>query len=210
MMDYIDSIDCYKRMSAKEHYLLYEFYLMNNKSVTYDKFRITEKLVNDYNNLPDEKKIEIAKKIEGRPEYIQFEKKFSEEPWVYDKAVIWGDRAKDEYYIDNLEKSHAFELFVDRQFKEKGIDIGLFYSPDLQYRGESAKGIEIKFDKRSQETKNYYIEYKEKKDGDGNWADSGILKKDNTKYFLCGTKERYHIFKKQILLDIYNKLINNE
>ncbi len=210
MKDYIDIIDCYKRMSPKEHYSLYEFYLMNNDSVSYEKFMITETLVKAYNKLPEKDKITIAKKIHSRPEYIRFENEFNREPWKYDKAVIWEDREKDEYYIENLKKSHAFEVFIDSLFKNRGIDIGLFYSPDLQYRGESDKGIEIKFDEMSKKTGNYYIEYKERINPNSDWVDSGILKNDNTKYWLCGTENKYRIFEKQRLLEIYHKLKRKE
>lgn len=83
-------------------------------------------------------------------------------------------------------------------FRRHGYDIGLFYGKDQQYhQGETKAGIEIKCDMRLQKTGNVYIEYQERMTNAGEWVDSGILKQDQTKYFLIGTVEEFFILPRE-------------
>ena len=84
----------------------------------------------------------------------------------------------------------------------------MFYGKNQQYRqGETAAGIEIKCDMKLQETGNVYIEYQERITKDGEWVDSGILKKDETRYFLIGTVEKFYILPRTKLQSYYNRLV---
>lgn len=74
-------------------------------------------------------------------------------------------------------------------------------------QGETAAGIEIKCDMKLQETGNVYIEYQERITKDGEWVDSGILKKDETRYFLIGTVEKFYILPRTKLQSYYNRLV---
>ena len=42
---------------------------------------------------------------------------------------------------------------------------------------------------------------------DGEWVDSGILKKDETRYFLIGTVEKFYILPRTKLQSYYNRLV---
>ena len=50
---------------------------------------------------------------------------------------------------------------------------------------------------RLQKTGNVYIEYQERMTNAGEWVDSGILKQDQTKYFLIGTVEEFFILPRE-------------
>lgn len=93
------------------------------------------------------------------------------------------------------------EIFVDEEFKKYNIDIGFYYSPTLQRVGENAAGIEIKYDSKSAETGNYYIEFNESI-FHGQLVPSGILKNDNVTFWLIGTPEEYVIVYKKDLLKL--------
>ena len=57
---------------------------------------------------------------------------------------------------------------------------------------------------------NVYIEYKEKSyAGNYNYVNSGILKDDQSIYFLTGTKDAFYIFRKSRLIEIYKEEVNN-
>lgn len=73
--------------------------------------------------------------------------------------------------------------------------------------GETKVGIEIKCDKRSEETGNYYIEYQERLNNYGKWVDSGIIKNDNTKYYFYGVVNHYAIFPRNRLMEYYDKIV---
>ncbi len=103
--------------------------------------------------------------------------------------------------------SHRFEVYIERVFSDLGIDIGLYYGKEEQYdQGETKLGIEIKRDIKSHETGNIYIEFYERLKVNGNWYPSGILKNDNTRYFLIGDIDKYWILRKSDLIEIYKKL----
>lgn len=74
----------------------------------------------------------------------------------------------------------------------------------------NAVNIVVKYDKRSRETNNFYIEYQERMWNTGSWVDSGILKDDNSRFFLYGTMSGYVIFERETLLDYYERLIDGE
>ena len=203
----INFIDFEQRLTAKEHFYLFTFHqVLERRIINYSDFHITEDLVVKYNESSLELKQDIMNRVNHNPEYNAFITNFTEQPWMFEKPVLWNDRSHTDYFILQLEKSHAFEVFIDTEFKKRGIDIGLYYGRNAQYSGESAVGIEIKFDERSKETNNFYIEYQERMQFYGQWVNSGILKKDNTRFYLYGTMDKYILFTRDDLLKYYNLL----
>lgn len=207
----IEFIDYEKRLTCEEHIVLLYYSLMyKKKHANYSEFQITESLIDEY-NLDDnqEKRREVEKMVERKKEDLdKLRVDYAQKIWDYEKPVIWSDRKKTDYYIEQLNKSHRFEVYVDYLFRQSGYDIGLFYGKNQQYRqGETAAGIEIKCDMKLQETGNVYIEYQERITKDGEWVDSGILKKDETRYFLIGTVKKFYILPRTKLQDYYNRLV---
>lgn len=175
----IEFIDYEKRLTCEEHIVLLYYSLMyKKKHANYSEFQITELLIDEYNlDNNQEKRSEVEKMVERKKEDLdKFRVDYAQKIWDYEKPVIWSDRKKTDYYIEQLNKSHRFEVYVDYLFRQSGYDIGLFYGKNQQYRqGETAAGIEIKCDMKLQETGNVYIEYQERITKDGEWVDSGIL-----------------------------------
>ena len=120
----------------------------------------------------------------------------------YIKRVIWGKDKKSQLEIERLNESGKFEEYINSEFLKNGIDLGFYYYKE-QYKGENDFGIEIKNDKVLKNTGNIYIEYQERHTENDKWHDSGILKKDNSKYWLIGDIGEYYIIEKQKLLELY-------
>lgn len=213
MNKFIHNINSNKRLTAEEHVSLYLYsvYISGNNELKYKKFVITQSLIEKFNIMNEcrQKRIKFEMYLkEHQIKIDQFINVFNKKPWVHSKPVIWNDREKSSYYIENLTLSHKFEVFIDCIFREKGIDIGLYYDTEGQYnKGESKVGIEIKYDNMSLQTGNLYIEYKEKLNAENkNWVNSGIFKNDNTKYFLIGTPKEFFIMRKSDLLELKEKI----
>lgn len=207
----IEFINCEQRLTAEDHFYLFTYYKAETRrQILYSDFHIEETLIDSYNGLALNEKKKIGDTVSLDPGYSQFLAAFNKEPWKYEKPVLWKDRKHSDYFIAQLESSHAFEVFIDCAFKQLGVDIGLYYGRNAQYSGESDAGIEIKYDKRSKETHNFYIEYQERMWNTGSWVDSGILKDDNSRFFLYGTMSGYVIFKRETLLNYYNRLMKGE
>ncbi len=226
----IEYIDYQKRLTCEEHIVLWlysqEFIAKENmdyykdfqitESITeenmdyYKNFQITESLIEEYNapqNL--QRRIQIQKLVENNKEELDsFRENYANRIWDFEKPVLWSDRRKKDYYIKQLNASHRFEVYIDDLFRRHGYDIGLFYGKDQQYhQGETKAGIEIKCDMQLQKTGNVYIEYQERMTKAGEWVDSGILKPDQTKYFLIGTMEEFFILPREKLQNYYHRLV---
>lgn len=203
-----ERIDFEKRLSFDEHMRLF-FYdrLKNGKNCSYDDWHIKESLISKYNDeTNDTVMADINICIDQNRELVESLKQRA--TWDFEKPVIWNDRNRSEYYITNLEDSHRFEVYAESVFKDYGLDIGLFYGKSQQYDlGETKVGIEIKCDKRSEDTGNYYIEYQERLNNYGEWVNSGILKDDNTKYYFYGVVNNYAIFPRNRLMEYYKKIV---
>lgn len=201
-------IDFEKRLSFDDHIRLF-FYdcLKNGKWCDYDAWHIRESLIADYNAETDKAMAAaIDKCIADNSKLVEGLRQRA--VWDFEKPVIWNDRYKSHYYIKNLEDSHRFEVYAEHVFKSYGLDIGLFYGKSQQYYiGETKVGIEIKCDKRSEKTGNYYIEYQERLNDYGEWVNSGILKEDNTKYYFYGVVNNYAIFRRDDLMEYYEKIV---
>ena len=199
-------IDCYSKLDIESHVILSLYHIYKYKvniQLVSPEIIFYEYLINEFNEFINLKANQINFINFISTTNLQIEEyidNFQNEPWKYVKPIIWSDRNKENYYINNLTDSHRFEVYVEHLFEEQGIDIGLYYGKDEQYnKGESKLGIEIKNDKESLNTGNLYIEYKERISENGKWIESGILKDDNTIYWAIGTYENLFFIKKSIL-----------
>ncbi len=123
----------------------------------------------------------------------------------YPKPIIWEERNHTGYYEKQLEESFCFEIYVYLTFYKRGVDLKPYWDRDGQDSGENELGVEIKNDKLSVQTGNFYIEYAEKSNSDNYvYVPSGILKADNTRFILIGVIDDYLIFEKQVLIKIYH------
>lgn len=83
--------------------------------------------------------------------------------------------------------------------------LNCYGSRKYQYQvGESKTGIEIKFDKRSKETHNLYIEYAEKRSDSNIYVSSGIERNDNTWLYCIGDYETLYLIPKNRLKALKN------
>lgn len=187
-------IDYLSNLTSDNVLVLYWYYIVikekNKKEViSYNDFKVTQSLINEFNDYCRD-----------------WEKKYESNPSLH-KVVNWDlDRNKTDYYETQLNIAHQFEIYVEKEFKKRGIDLGA-YSDTRQYEGENEFGLEIKNDLKNLETGNYYIEYKERMKNSMDWVDSGILKNDNSKFILLGNENNLAIFEKRTLLNIYNELV---
>ena len=124
------------------------------------------------------------------------------------KVELWSDRNKTAYYKTKLQAAFEFENYIEKLLKDKyNLDLKPFLTPEGQYKkGENELGIEIKNDTLIKKYGNFYIEYAEKSKGSNtNFVKSGVLKDDNSIYFLIGDKSEFWIFKKSKLMEIYRE-----
>lgn len=115
-----------------------------------------------------------------------------------------------EYYKDKLEQGMKFQDFVSDKLRQKyGIYVGVYSSREYQQDiGESASGIEIKFDDLYQRTNNIYIEVSEKSNASMlEYTPSGVMRDDNTWLYLIGNYTEAFMFSKHQLRMI---LMNSE
>lgn len=136
--------------------------------------------------------------------------------WEENKALVHKyislRKPKEEVKEDNdfdfcAKIGHEFELWVEKECKKYDVDLGMYYD-NRQFQGENALGLEIKHDGKLAETGNVYIEYQALNKNETKFIDGGILKDDNSKYWLIGTEEEYYIFYKDDLLKLYRKIID--
>lgn len=124
------------------------------------------------------------------------------------KVELWSDRNKTNYYKEKLQAAFEFENYIEKLLKNQfNLDLKPFLTPEGQYKkGENELGIEIKNDTLIKKYGNVYIEYAEKSKGsNSSFVKSGILKDDNSIYFLIGDKSKFWIFKKSRLIQIYRE-----
>lgn len=93
-----------------------------------------------------------------------------------------------------------YQDFITDQLRKATpcIIIQNYSSKEYQYRhGESATGIEIKYDSLFHQTGNLYIEIAEKSDsGLQNFTPSGVMRDDNTWLYLIGDYQQAFLFGK--------------
>ena len=185
-------LDPYGKLSPEDYLHLYWFAACSeNMEEGYANFQPTESMIKEYNAFMQ-----------------QWLKQFSEHPDRYQKAVDWDlDRSKTPYFLQKLQSGHVFEVWVDEEFRRNGVELHLFMDKNGQWTGENEFGLEIKHDMMLEKTGNLYIEYQERLKQTQKWVDSGILKEDNTRYWIIGSPKEYYIFQKQTLLSLYHKLL---
>lgn len=174
----------------------------------YNNFKIDEKFIEEYNS--------IIKNTVKMEEIESWKKRYSKVVWFFNlkfkelfeaKVIHWNDRKKTEYFNQKLQQGHNFqELIKDLFLKKYGINLKMFSTKEGQYKlGECEEGIEIKNDARYKETNNLYIEFEEKSNGNNQlWVKSGILKNDNTQFYLIGDEIKFWILEKKELISLYS------
>lgn len=217
----LTSINWNDKISPKDHLILHAYHAFINQKPQQDLRKnlfdkdITEriffyqKLIERYNRMLCSYERQIFEgyiSTIGDEEVNSFVDNFVQNVWQNEKPVIWSDREKPIYYLEKLTKSHRFEIYLEQLFLGYNFDIGLYYSKDGQYSGESASGIEIKFDEKSLETGNLYIETNESLWSDQNFVNSGIFKDDNTKIIAIGNFKFIFFFRRDFLVELYNEI----
>lgn len=107
-----------------------------------------------------------------------------------------------EYYEDQLEEALVYQDYIMDLFaRELHISVSLYGSKLYQQKmGESAQGIEIKFDKKYHLTGNLYIETAEKTHpSNPEFVTSGIYRNDNKWLYCIGDYQTVYIFGKKWL-----------
>lgn len=168
----------------------------------YEDFKLTEILIDEFNSNFIKNNFITNNWINSYPKVVNYFYNFI----YFPKVLIWSDREKNDYYQEKLQMGFEFENYICQFFKENySFNIETYKTKEGQYNlGESLQGIEIKNDALISKTGNIYIEFKEKKDKFQNkWVDSGILRNDNTLFYLIGAKEKFYIFLKSDLLTLF-------
>lgn len=119
-----------------------------------------------------------------------------------------GKYGMTEYYKEKLESGLEYQDFIADQLRKSTpcIILGAYSSRKYQNeRGESASGIEIKYDMRLKETGNLYIEVAEKSSPNiPEYSPSGIMRNDDTWLYLVGDYEQAFLFSKEQLKRVWN------
>lgn len=101
---------------------------------------------------------------------------------------------------EELEDTLVYQDFVTDVLYNRGFPICAYSSKRYNIdKGESRAGVEIKNDKRFNETGNLYFETHEKRDVNNNWTLSGIKRDDNTTFYFIGDYKRAWLFSKKQL-----------
>lgn len=112
-----------------------------------------------------------------------------------------------EYYMEKLQQGLEYQDFIADYLRKSDpcIILGAYSSRKYQNeRGESASGIEIKYDMQMHKTGNVYIEVAEKSNPSIlDYMPSGIMRNDNTWLYLIGDYEQALLFSKNQLKMLY-------
>jgi hypothetical protein len=109
-------------------------------------------------------------------------------------------------YLTQLVKGESYQDKVARRIKQEfDYDIHFYASRRDQYEiGESAEGIEIKYDSWISRSGRMSIEIAEKTRADlPEFTPSGIFRQDNTRYYLQGDDNHVWCFVKTALQEHY-------
>ena len=187
------------KMTAEDYLNLYCFTKVCNKPIFKDYKENFHPTINDIRNY--------------NAKVYEMEKVWAKNKPLIHKYIPFRENSKevkednDFQFCANI--GHEFELWVEKECKKYGVDLGMYYDK-RQFNGENELGLEIKHDSKLKETGNVYIEYLALNKNETEFINGGILKNDNSKYWLIGTEEEYYIFYKLELLAIYSRLINGE
>ena len=119
-----------------------------------------------------------------------------------------------EYYDKQRNDGQEFQDFCSIHFTKRGIPVTNFSSRKYQIeKGENLQGYEFKYDKQFRKTGNLWIELAEKTNAqNSNYINSGIMRSDNTMFYIMGDYEGIYLMQKKILIIIsksYNIIENN-
>lgn len=119
-----------------------------------------------------------------------------------------GQYGMTDAYEEKFQASLQYQDFVSDQLRKKyGIILGIYSSYEYQIQfGESASGIEVKYDRRMAETGNIYIETHEKtRPENPEFVKSGIYREDGTWAWLIGDYEKAFLFAKNQLIHLHQQ-----
>ena len=100
-----------------------------------------------------------------------------------------------------LEESNRFQDWVADLF-DKELHLSLSYCVSYQEQlktGESRQGVEVKYDRRYQETGNLYIEIAERRNTNEPFVQSGIWRDDNSWLIAIGDYQKVFLLSKRQL-----------
>jgi len=108
------------------------------------------------------------------------------------------------YYNEQLKAGSEFQDFCSIKFAERGIPITNFSSEKYQKeKGENMQGYEFKLDKQFRNTGNLWVELAEKSNSNNaEYINSGILRNDNTMFYIMGDYEGVFLMQKKLLIVI--------
>lgn len=184
-------------MNAEDFLNLYYFKKGDSGSIFQDYRDNFKPTLQDINNYNKKKR--------------QFQLAWNKDKSLIHKYIALKEQKKD-VKEDNdfdfcMEIGHKFELWVEQECKKYGIDLGMYYD-SRQFQGENKLGLEIKHDSKLAETGNVYIEYQALNKDESKFIKGGILKEDNSIYWLIGTEKEYYIFYKSSLVRLYRKILD--
>ena len=107
------------------------------------------------------------------------------------------------YYQRQLANGQLFQDFVvDTCWTHLGLAVVQYSSKVYQQAvGESRTGVEIKHDMKRKKTGNLWIEISEKaRPRSGPYAESGIMRGDNSWLYVIGDYDKFFIFAKSFLI----------
>ena len=118
-----------------------------------------------------------------------------------------------EYYNNQRKDGEEFQDFCSIQFSKRGVPVTNFSSKKYQLeKGENLQGYEFKLDKQFRKTGNLWIELAEKSNSQNEiYINSGILRNDNTLFYIMGDYDGVFLMQKKILIVISKnyKIIEN-
>jgi hypothetical protein len=111
-----------------------------------------------------------------------------------------------DHYQAKLAEGAAFEFYIYEQFLDRvGIEI-VSLPKGHHILGENYEGIEVKYDARMHSTGNVYIEVAEKSHPNKpKYYPSGIMRADNSHFYLIGNYKEAFVFGKAQLVALVNE-----
>ena len=109
---------------------------------------------------------------------------------------------------DSLALGEAYQEFVAKElWEQRGVGIHFYRTRREQYEiGESEEGYEVKLDARCRDTRRLSIEVAEKSSlHRREFTPSGIMRRDNTVYYVQGHWEKFWVFLKMELVGWYEE-----
>lgn len=111
-----------------------------------------------------------------------------------------------DHYQAKLAEGMAFEFYIYEQFLDRvGIEIVKLPGGHHNF-GENYEGIEVKYDAKMHSTGNVYLEVAEKsRPGKPKFYPSGVMRADNSHFYLIGNYREAFLFGKAQLVALVNE-----